>query len=268
MNYAAFDNLAPEKISHLVINNFINPAILKKVTETHANVFSGNFTNQDLALDKLPKSLKKLANQKTKMDGLKLLSKFPTETVPAVFFDPQYRGVMDKLDYGNEGARQKGRAALSQMSDETIRNFVVEIDRVLCPSGHLLLWVDKFHLVEGIDAWTEGTSLETVDLVTWDKGRIGMGYRTRRKSEYLIILQKLPKKAKGHWTSHDIPDVWLEKVGRHHPHAKPEQLQSAIINAIVKPGDFVVDPASGGFSVMRSAINAGRNFIGCDLKVD
>ena len=28
---------------------------------------------------------------------------------PLVFFDPQYRGVLDKLKYGNEGADRKGR---------------------------------------------------------------------------------------------------------------------------------------------------------------
>ncbi len=227
--------------------------------------FSAKFSTNELAFDLLPDSLIKLADKRNKMDGMKLLEKFSNNSVPAVFFDPQYRGVMDKLDYGNEGARQKGRASLAQMPDEVIVNFIKEIDRVLTPSGHLLLWVDKFHLVEGVNAWTKNTSLESVDLVTWDKGRIGMGYRTRRKSEYLVIFQKLPKRAKGCWTDHSIPDVWLEKVPKGHPHAKPEQLQSALINSIVKPGDFIVDPASGGFSVMRSALSVDRHFIGTDL---
>ena len=228
-------------------------------------VFSEAFSHTELAFASLPESLKTIANKRNAMDGLKLLNQFPDNSIPAVFFDPQYRGVMDKLDYGNEGARQKGRASLSQMDDAQIVSFIKEINRTLKPSGHLLLWIDKFHLVEGINPWLKGTELETVDLVTWDKGRIGMGYRTRRKSEYLVILQKTPKRAKGCWTKHDIPDVWLEKVAKGHPHAKPEQLQSALINSIVPLGDFVVDPASGGFSVMRSAIAVGRNFIGSDL---
>jgi hypothetical protein len=140
--------------------------------------------------------------------------------VPLVFFDPQYRGVMDMLSYGNEGARQKGRAALTQMPEGVIKEFIREIARVLRPSGHLMLWIDKFHLVEGIKTWIEGLPLHTVDLVTWDKGRIGMGYRTRRKSEYLLILQKDPRRAKDVWTVHDIPDSWLEKVKPTHPHAE------------------------------------------------
>ena len=234
--------------------------------ENTQSIYSSKFYEKASAFDNLPPELKELANQRNKLDGIELLSRFPDKSVPAVFFDPQYRGVMDKLDYGNEGARQKGRAALTQMPESIIEQFIQDIDRVLKPSGHLFLWIDKFHLVEGISPWFATTSLETVDLVTWDKERIGMGYRTRRRSEYLMIFQKAPKKAKGYWTTHNIPDVWQEKVGRHHPHAKPEELQAALINAVVPPGDFVLDPASGSFSVMKSAHAAGRKFIGADLE--
>ena len=42
-------------------------------------------------------------------DALTLLRSLPDPCTSLVFFDPQYRGVMDKLKYGNEGARQSGR---------------------------------------------------------------------------------------------------------------------------------------------------------------
>ena len=104
--------------------------------------------------------------------------------MPLAFFDPQYRGVLDRMNYGNEGERQTKRTQLAQMSECQIHQFIAEYARVLAPSGHLMLWVDKFHLVEGVGRWFAHTTLEAVDLITWDKGRIGMGYRTRRKSEY------------------------------------------------------------------------------------
>lgn len=214
----------------------------------------------------LPGHLVSIADKRNKIEGLEFLKLFPKDSVPAIFFDPQYRGIMDRLDYGNEGKRQIARASLEQMTEETIQLFISEIDRVTIPTGHVFLWVDKFHLVEGIHKWIVNTMLNPVDLITWDKGKIGMGYRTRRRSEYLVILQKKPKRAKGVWTKHDIPDVWLEKVVKTHPHAKPEQLQAALINAVVSEGDFVVDPASGGFSVMRAAHSVGRRFIGTDLR--
>ncbi len=207
-------------------------------------------------------------NKKNQMDGIDLLALIPNSSIKLSFFDPQYRGIMDKMKYGNEGARQKQRALLTQMSEETIINFIKEIDRVLTPSGHLMLWVDKFHLAEGVLPWFDGTDLNLVDVITWDKGKIGMGYRTRRKAEYLVILQKSPKRARDVWLVHDIPDVWLEKVKPTHAHSKPIQLQSALINATTLKGDLVLDPASGGFSVFEACKIIGRDFIGADLTVE
>lgn len=207
-------------------------------------------------------------NARNMGNGLDLLSAFPGGSVSAVFFDPQYRGVMDKLSYGNEGSRQKGRAALEQMPEETIREFLRGIGRVLKPQGHLFLWADKFHLCEGLGRWTGGTGLEIVDLLTWNKGRMGMGYRTRRQSEYLCILQKPPRRAKDVWTVRNIPDVLEEKVPRKgHAHRKPVGIQARLIEAVTRPGEIVMDPAAGSFSVLSACEKVGgRLFFGTDLK--
>lgn len=205
-------------------------------------------------------------DQRVKQDGIEFLKTLQDNSIPCCFFDPQYRGVLDKMNYGNEGARQKGRATLAQMDADKITSFLYEIDRVLIPSGHLFLWYDKFHLVEGITGWFKGTELNVVDLITWNKERFGMGYRTRRMAEYLAVLQKSPKRAKGVWSVHNIPDIWSEKQTKEHPHSKPIKLQSALIEAVTRKGDIVLDPASGSFSVMKSAFAVGRHFIGCDLE--
>ena len=201
------------------------------------------------------------------MDGLHFLSKLPVEGVSIAFFDPQYRGILDKMAYGNEGkSRGKARATLKQMSDDLISHFIQGMDRVLIPSGHLFLWMDKFHLCTGFSGWLDGTNLDVVDMVTWNKGKIGMGYRTRRMSEYLVVLQKLPRKAKGVWKLHDIPDVWPEDVKRNgFTHKKPVGLQAKLIEAVSDEGDVVIDPAAGSFSVMEACQMKNRLFLGCDL---
>ena len=201
-----------------------------------------------------------------RMEGLQFLGLLPSAAVPAAFLDPQYRGVLDHLAYGNEGvSRGAGRAALPQMTDE-IPQFIRAIDRCLLPSGHLFLWTDKYHLCTGIGDWLADTSLEIVDMVTWHKKRIGMGYRTRRSGEHLIVLQKAPRRAKGVWKVHTIPDVWSEAIGkRDRVHPKPVGLQSALIEAVSNPGDVVIDPAAGSFSVMEACRQKGRTFLGCDI---
>lgn len=216
------------------------------------------------ALD-LPDALK--PNTRLKMDGLAFLSLLPENAIPVAFFDPQYRGVLEKLSYGNEGkSRGRRRSALEQMSEDVIGRFIRGIDRTLLPSGHLFLWVDKFHLCQGTLAWLDGTALEIVDLLTWDKGTFGMGYRTRRRAEYCLVLQKHPRKAKGVWRRHDIPDVVRETASqRDHPHAKPVDLQGDLMAAVSHEGDYVIDPAAGSFSVLEAALSRRRTFLGCDL---
>ncbi len=206
-------------------------------------------------------------NYKNKVDGLLLLRNINDEKIKTAFFDPQYRGVLDKLKYGNEGkSRGKARHDLKQMEENTIIEFIREIDRVLLPSGHLFLWVDKFHLCTGVSGWFNDTKLQLVDMITWDKEKIGMGYRTRRKSEYLIVFQKAPVKAKGYWNDHAIPDVWNEKIDKTHPHSKPIELQKRLIEATTEEEDYVLDPASGGYSVFDACKLCNRSFIGGDIE--
>ena len=214
----------------------------------------------------LPDKLK--PNTRLKMDGLQFLSLLPRASVPVAFFDPQYRGVLDKMNYGNEGkSREMRRCSLQQMSETQIATFVQGIDAVLIPSGHLFLWIDKFHLCQGFTHWLDDTTLDVVDLIVWDKGKLGMGYRTRRTSEFCVVLQKRPRRAKGVWQIHTIPDVWHgeKKPAKGHPHQKPLALQAELIAAVSNEGDYVIDPAAGSFSVMTAAQQCERNFIGCDL---
>ena len=229
------------------------------------NVFSTERTVQTPPID-LPDFLK--PNTRLKMDGLKFLSHLPIESIPIAFLDPQYRGVLDKMNYGNEGkSREKRRSSLMQMPEELIGEFIRGVDNVLIPSGHLFLWMDKFHLCQGFKTWFDDTQLDIVDLIVWNKDRFGMGYRSRRVSEYCVVLQKHPKKAKGVWQIHTIRDVWLERTKtKEHPHQKPIGLQAELIAAVSNEGDYVIDPAAGSFSVMEAALSKGRNFIGCDLE--
>jgi site-specific DNA-methyltransferase (adenine-specific) len=198
-------------------------------------------------------------------DALMLLQSLMGGCVRLVFFDPQHRGVLDKLRYGNEGARQKGRSKLPAMTGDYIDQCCRDAARVLAPSGYLLLWTDTFHLCEGDHRRIEDV-LKCVDLIAWDNLRPGNGYRTRRRGDYLLVLQKEPLRAKATWHDHSIPSRWSEKVDRKtHPHAKPAGLIARLIGALTAPGDLVVDPAAGSFIVMHVCNAMGRHFVGCDI---
>ena len=208
-------------------------------------------------------------NARQKMDGLELLRSLPDRSVAACIFDPQYRTVLEKLEFGNEGTRQSGRADLPQMDDAMIGRFVAEIGRVLRPSGHLFAWLDKYLLVSGKwNAWLpEITPMREVDCLILDKENIGMGRRLRARWEAMLVIQKGPVRAEGIWKNRAIPDVCRAKIERsRHPHAKPVPLIQALIECVTEPGDIVVDPCSGGYSTLDACVASGRTFIGCDIQ--
>lgn len=209
-------------------------------------------------------------NFKNKIDGLKLMQKLLPNTIKTCFFDPQYRGLLEKMQYGNAGVdRWKKQLQLPQMTKMLIRRFIRQISRVLQPSAHLFLWIDKFHLCNGVSSWFSGNKeLKIVDLIVWNKNKMGMGYRTRRTSEYLLVLQKSPLAAKKVWKDRSIRDIFTEKVEkRTHVHQKPFRLQELLLKAVSDENDFILDPAAGSFVLLDICKKNNRHFIGGDLVV-
>lgn len=203
-----------------------------------------------------------------KMDGLVLLKWMTHNTAALVVFDPQYRGVLDRMKYGNEGVtRERARARLPTLNEYQIARFIEESQRVLKPGGHLLLWISKYMLAEGrhIGLFRYATDLQRVELMHWNKLRPGMGARARNRSQYLVIAQKKPLSAKV-WTDRGIDDSWPESADRSmHPHTKPCQLMSRLTRALTKRGDLIVDPSAGSYLMLEVCKLTGRRFLGCDI---
>lgn len=218
--------------------------------------------------------LERNKNKKLLYDGLLLMQQIPYESVSCAIVDFQYRAGLDKLKYGNEGkSRMMGRGSLTQMSDDLIVDFITGLMDALKESAYLFLWVDKFTVAENIHGkWINNMDENPpilVDMIVWDKSAFGMGARSRRTNEFLLVYQKEPKTTKN-WTDKGIPDTWRESIPNPrnkdlHPHRKPIELTKRLINATTKEGDFVIDPCAGSFTVLDGCAATNRNFIGCDI---
>lgn len=212
--------------------------------------------------------MKILRNQRNLVGGAQLLASIPDVSASLVNLDPQYRTVLDKLAYGNEGARQIKRAKLPQMTDDDIVFFLSEAERVLKIGRHVMLWTDKYIAAEARhQQWLRRVpGLQVVELFVWNKVRPGMGKRGRCTTEFLFILQKPPIRAKGFWADRGITDCWHESSdSSRHPHAKPIALTIRLIRCLTKSRDLVVDPAAGGYGVLEACRATGREFLGGDL---
>src|SRR6516162_8559540 len=119
-------------------------------------------------------SCKYQVNVAQRGDAIELLQSLPDACTPLTIFDPQHRSVLNKLKYGNEGARQKERALLPAMTDSYIDDCCREAARVLTPSGYLMLWADSFRLLEGCHLSLSDV-FERVDLISWDDTRVPGG---------------------------------------------------------------------------------------------
>jgi site-specific DNA-methyltransferase (adenine-specific) len=173
------------------------------MTLSHA-AQSGRHTLSERGLDARGADQHYARNVAQSGDALALLHSLPDRCTPLVFFDPQHRENLDRLKYGNEGARQRERCALPAMSSDYIDACCREAARVLTPSGYLLRWQNAFQLVQGHHLHVADV-LSCVDLIAWDNQHLSMGYRARRRGDYLVILQKPPIKAKVTWRDHGIP---------------------------------------------------------------
>src|SRR5262249_41686467 len=151
------------------------------------------------------------------------------------------------------------RARLPAMTPEYITAVIVEFARVLKPAAYLMRWTDKYVLCEGRHLGISTDLFKIVDLIATDNERIGMGYRSRYRGDFLLVMQRPPIKARATWSDHGIPDRWVEKVDRSvHPHSKPIGLIQRLIAATTAVGDTVIDPAAGSFNAMTAAHQLGR----------
>jgi site-specific DNA-methyltransferase (adenine-specific) len=208
-------------------------------------------------------------NVRQRGDALELLRSLPSACSPLVFFDPQFRALLDRQSYGNEGrSRQCRRAQLPAMSEDYIDACCREIGRVLAPSGYCMRWMETFAVCEGHHLRVKDV-LPCVDKIVWDNLCMGMGYRARNRGDELLVLQRPPLRAKDTWWDHGIPNRWPEKIEpaarRKHPHIKPAGLIGRLIEAVTYPDERVVDPCAGSFVVLEECRRLGRRFIGCDI---
>lgn len=111
-------------------------------------------------------------------------------------------------------------------------------------------------------------------MVIWDKGKIGMGWKYRRSYETVLVAHRKGGKLRWFDRSKRIEniirpgDYGIRKIipkETDHPTPKPIELAAHFIRLHTRARDLVLDPFMGAGTTGVACVQLGRRFIGIDL---
>jgi len=117
--------------------------------------------------------------------------------------------------------------------------------------------------------WIEAGKYLTVEnVLVWDKGFLGLGWRYRFQWEAILIATNGPRKT---WNGGESQSNILrfQKIipqNGEHPTLKPESLMRDLIKVNSNPKEMVLDPFMGSGTTLRAAKDLGRKAIGIEIE--
>ena len=162
-----------------------------------------------------------------------------------------------------------GSAALVSTDIPYDKGFVVQVSdlaqmasRLLADGGLAFVMTGQLYTDEVERRLREHLVRQTPGIMVWD-GDANMIHPIQCASQYKPVLRY----SKGKWTPRGRwSDVSRVNCKEKDWHSWQQPLQDAEfwIRQFSKPGDLVVDPCGGGFTMAVACYRLGRRFIGCD----
>lgn len=196
-------------------------------------------------------------NEIIKADCIEFLKSLPNNCADLIITDPPYG---DNIIYGwNNKAIKNNETPLINCQA------LVELYRVLKRNRSLYIFTNWKHYPFLTEFIMRYTKFSIRHLIVWKKHNFGMGWAFRHQYELILVLEK----GKPKYSLKDFSDVQTALPVIHdkitHPHEKPVDLISKMINHSSKKGDLVLDPFCGSGSVCVACQETGRKWIGIDI---
>jgi len=190
-------------------------------------------------------------------DCIEIMRQLPNNCVDLIITDPPYG---DNVAYGwnNKIIRNNENPLINCQA-------LVECYRILRKNRSLYIFSNWKHYPFLTEFILRYTKFKIRHVVVWKKHNFGLGWAFRHQYELIIVLEK--GKAKYNLT--DFSDVQNGTHINHdknsHPHQKPINLITKMIEHSSKEGDIILDPFCGSGSVCLACQNTGRKWVGIEL---
>lgn len=190
-------------------------------------------------------------------DCLEVVKQIPNGSVDMVLMDPPY---------STPTVASFGRRVCKRLSDLAIQEHYFgalkpEIERVLKQDGPLMIFCDDIYYAVLVGLFYDWRQL---NLLIWDKRKIGMGKPFRRRHECLFYANRGTPPIAGEM-SH-LPTILEYPFSKeHHGAEKPVALCGQMIRELTPKNGVVLDLFMGSGTTGVAARHSSRRFIGCEL---
>ena len=142
---------------------------------------------------------------------------------------------------------------------------LVEMYRVLKRNRSCYVFTNWKHYPFLTEFILRYTKFKIRHLVVWKKHNFGLGWAFRHQYELILVLEK----GKPKYNLTNFSDVQTASHINHnkdnHPHQKPLDLLSKMIEHSSVKGQVVLDPFCGSGSTCKASEKLGRKWIGIEL---
>lgn len=213
-------------------------------------------------------------------DGLATLAGMPDASIDTVTIDPPYcsGGVSEasRVAAGGQGLRSENLTKFGWFVGDNmttaglvwlLRATAFEALRATKPSGSLLVFAD-WRMVPNIGPAIESAGWRYQNLVTWNKGSMGLGSGFRAQSEMVLHFTAGAPVYHHKGTGNVITVPRVTGDDREHQTQKPVALMRELLR-VVSPGDgVVVDTFAGSGSTGVAALELGMRAVLCERALE
>ena len=194
------------------------------------------------------------------MDCMDLLPQIENESIDMIITDPPYT-TPTVTAFGREKVKNVGDLSIQESYIKTLKR---EFERILKPKAPVFMFCDDTYYPSIFRAFYDWNN---VNLLVWDKGKIGMGKPFRRRHELIVYANRQSidyERTKG--ITH-YPTVLQYKpvAEKLHGAQKPVELIRDLILGFTKENDIVGDFFMGSGTTAVACKITKRHFVGSEI---